>query len=83
MRSMVAVVALMLMVPGCSKLTPESYAKLKIGMPYNEVTTILGNPAACNDMVGFKRCRWGDDKRYVEVHFAGDAVLLYSAQNIQ
>jgi hypothetical protein len=83
MKVIATLAVLILMVTGCSKLTPENYAKLKVGMSYSEVTTILGSPTSCSDLVGLKGCRWGDDKRHVEVRFAGDAVLLYSAQNIQ
>ncbi len=83
MKVIVALAVLIPMVSGCSKLTPENYAKLKVGMPYSEVTTILGGPTSCSDMIGLKSCRWGNDKRHVEVRFAGDAVLLYSAQNVQ
>jgi hypothetical protein len=83
MKVIAAMAALILMVTGCSKLTPENYARLKVGMPYSEVTAILGSPTSCSDIVGLKNCRWGDDKRHVTVQFAGDAILLYSAQNIQ
>jgi len=68
---------------GCSKLTPENYAKLKPGLTYEEVKAILGNPARCDDLMGFKSCRWGDDSRNVKVRFAGDQVLLYSAENLR
>jgi len=82
MRTAAALAALILMVAGCSKLTPENYAKLKVGMTYSEVTAILGGPASCDDVAGFKSCRWGDDKRHVTVRFAGETVLLYSAENL-
>jgi len=68
---------------GCSKLTPENYAKLKPGPSYEEVTTILRDPTRCDDLMGFKSCRWGDDSRNVTVRFAGDQVLLYSAENVR
>jgi hypothetical protein len=68
---------------GCSKLTPENYAKLKAGMSYDEVKAILGDPARCEDLVGFKSCRWGDDSRSITVRFAGNQVLLYSAENVR
>lgn len=83
MKGFAALAALMLMAAGCSKLTPDNYARLKVGMSYGEVTAILGTPAACDDVVGLKSCRWGDDKRHVAVRFAGDSVLLYSAENIR
>jgi outer membrane protein assembly factor BamE (lipoprotein component of BamABCDE complex) len=68
---------------GCCKLTPENYAKLKPGLSYAEVKTILGDPVRCDDLMGFKSCRWGDDSRSITVRFAGDQILLYSAENVR
>lgn len=82
-RTIVAAVAVGLAAAGCSKLTPENYAKLKPGLTYAEVKSILGEPARCNDLVGFKSCRWGDDSRSITVRFAGDQVVLYSAENVR
>ena len=67
----------------CSKITAENYAKLKAGMEYKEVTGILGGPDRCDDITGFKSCTWGDAKSHVTVRFAGDKVILYSAENIK
>jgi outer membrane protein assembly factor BamE (lipoprotein component of BamABCDE complex) len=83
MRIALAGVAALLLAAGCSKLTAENYAKVKMGMSYNEVTAILGGPASCDDTAGFKSCRWGDDKRQVTVRFAGDKVILHTAENIR
>jgi hypothetical protein len=81
--SLIAVAAVAILLSGCSKLTPENYAKLKPGLTYAEVKSILGEPARCDDLVGFKSCRWGDDRRNVTVRFAGDQVVLYSAENVR
>jgi hypothetical protein len=78
-----AVVIAGLAAAGCSKLTPENYAKLKPGLKYDEVTAILGSPSRCDDLMGFKSCRWGDDRRNVTVRFAGDQAVLYSAENVR
>lgn len=83
MKSVIAVIALLPFAVGCSKLTLDNYAKLKLGMPYSEVTALFGGPASCDDMAGFKSCTWGDAKRHVTIRFAGDKVVLYSAENIQ
>jgi hypothetical protein len=80
---LLATLALALLVAACSKLTAENYAKIKVGMAYAEVTGILGDPASCNDIAGFKMCRWGDDKSSVTVRFVGDKVVLHSAENIK
>lgn len=67
----------------CSKVTAENYARLKAGMEYKEVTSILGNPASCDDVIGFKSCKWGDEKSHITVRFAGDAVIMSSAENLR
>jgi hypothetical protein len=67
----------------CSKVTADNYAKIKSGMEYREVISILGNPASCDDVVGFKSCKWGDDKRHITVRFAGDAAIMSSAENLR
>ena len=67
----------------CSRVTAENYAKIKSGMEYKEVTRILGNPASCDDIVGFKSCQWGDAKSHITVRFAGDAVIMSSAENLR
>ena len=81
--SLIAVAAVAILLSGCSKLTPENYAKLKPGLTYAEVKSILGEPARCDDLVGFKSCRWGDESRNITVRFAGDQVVLYSAENVR
>ena len=63
--------------------TAENYARLKAGMEYKEVTSILGNPASCDDVIGFKSCKWGDEKSHITVRFAGDAVIMHSAENLR
>jgi len=81
--TIVVALAVGLVAAGCSKLTPENYAKLKPGLTYGEVTAILGSPSRCDDLLGFKSCRWGDDSRNITVRFAGDQVVLYSAENVR
>lgn len=52
-------------------------------MPFNEVTALLGSPTHCDDVMGVKSCRWGDDKRNVTINFVGDQVILHAAENIR
>jgi len=80
----VALAAVAILLSGCGKLTPENYAKLKPGFTYAEVKSILGESRPrCDDLVGFKSCRWGDESRNITVRFAGDQVVLYSAENVR
>jgi hypothetical protein len=74
--------SLLLLLAACSKLSVENYDKLKVGMPYAEVTQLLGAPAQCDDVLGVKHCRWGDEKRHIDVNFIGGQALLFSAENI-
>jgi len=74
--------ALCIALAGCSKITSENYAKLQTGMPYAEVTTILGSPQSCDDTLGFKSCTWGDDKSHVKAKFVADKLVLHSAENL-
>lgn len=73
----------LLVLMGCSKLNNANYSKIKIGMSYNEVTALIGNPKGCDDVLGVKTCKWGDDKQSVTINFAGDNVALHSAENLK
>jgi predicted transposase YbfD/YdcC len=82
LRRMALLVSICL-VAACSKVTAENYTKVKTGMEYKEVTGVLGNPSSCDDVVGFKSCKWGDEKSHITVRFAGDAVIMHSAENLR
>jgi hypothetical protein len=66
----------------CSKLTQENYNKIAMGMTYDEVVALLGAPANCDDVMGVRSCKWGDDTHSVNVNFMGGKVLLYSSSNM-
>ena len=76
-------VVVLFIAAGCSRLTMDNYNKIKGGMTYNEVTSILGSPDKCSDIIGVRNCVWGDEKKSVTVSFVGDKVLLFSANNIR
>lgn len=81
-RSILAA-SLLLMLLGCSKLTLENYSKISVGMRYEEVTALIGTPDKCDDVMGLRNCVWGDEKRSVNVTFAGDKVLVFSSTNLK
>jgi len=74
--------SLLLVLLGCSKLTLENYNKIVVGMHYDEVTRLIGSPAKCDDVMGLRNCTWGDEKRSVNVTFAGEKVMLFSSSNL-
>jgi hypothetical protein len=78
-----AILAAALLASGCSKISAENYAKLKVGMSYQETAAILGSPAGCSDTAGFRTCKWGDEKGSITVRFAADKAILHSAENIR
>lgn len=75
-------IALAVLIAGCSKLTAANYEKLKVGMAYQDVKALLGEPTACSDVLAAKHCVWGDDKSNVTVNFVADKVVLFAAHNI-
>jgi hypothetical protein len=82
-RTVVAMSLMLVMMLGCSKLTIENYNRITAGMNYDEVTRLLGKPDACDDVIGVRSCRWGDEARSVHVSFVAGKVLLYSSSNLQ
>jgi hypothetical protein len=74
---------LLLALLGCSQITLENYGKITVGMPYDDVTQLLGKPDQCDDVMGVRNCKWGDDKRYVNVSFVAGKVLLFSSSNLK
>lgn len=81
-RSVVAM-GLLLAMLGCSKLTLENYSRIAVGMPYDDVTRLIGPPDECDDVMGVRNCRWGDETRSVNVSFVADKVLLFSSSNLK
>lgn len=77
------VLAMGLLLLGCSKLTLENYDKIGVGMGYDEVTQLIGAPDRCDDVMGVRNCQWGDDRRSVQVSFVAGKVLLFSSSNLQ
>lgn len=78
-----ALAALALLLAACSKLTVENYDRLKVGMRYEEVKQILGTPEKCSDVLTVKSCTWGDDKRFIQVNFVADQVVLFNSSNLR
>lgn len=74
--------SLLLLLPGCSKLTLENYSKIALGMPYEDVTRLIGRPDKCDDVMGLRTCIWGSESHSASVTFAGGKVMLFSSSNL-
>ncbi len=70
------IILLCILLFGCSKLTPENYTKIKIGMRYQKVITIIGNPDKCDAAFGAKNCIWGNKDKNITIKFIADKVVL-------
>ena len=68
-----ALLASICLLAACSNVTAEIYAKIKSGMEYKEVTSILGNPARSDDILEFKPFKGGDETSPITFLFAGTA----------
>ena len=80
---MLGIAALALGIAACTKLTVENYDQIKVGMRYDEVKRLLGEPTKCSDLMTVRTCTWGDDARYVNVGFVADQVVLFSSANLR
>ena len=67
----------------CGKINKENYDKLSVGMEYNQVVEIIGNPDNCDTTVGVKSCIWGDDKQYIKVSFAFDKATIFTNKGLK
>ncbi len=77
------VVLMVLLLVGCSKLTMNNYNKLKAGMSYNEVITIIGAPDKCSDLMVMRVCEWGNEKKSINVTFTGDKAIFFTCNGLR
>lgn len=76
------VLCFVLSVAGCSKITQENYSKIKVGMEYAEVVAIIGKPANCSSVFNATTCKWGNEKRSIDISFVADKVVFLSGQGL-
>lgn len=74
---------LLIALVGCSKVSEANYAKLKVGMTYDEVTQVLGRADRCDEAVGIKHCVWGDETSNITADFVAGNALIFSSKNIR
>jgi outer membrane protein assembly factor BamE (lipoprotein component of BamABCDE complex) len=68
---------------GCSKVSKENYDKLKVGMAYEEVVSIIGSPDSCSETFGTKTCVWGSKKKRIGVSFIGSKAVAFSSKGLR
>ena len=80
---MIVLLVMLAMLLGCSKLTVDNYAKIKTGIEYSEVVTILGKPDSCSEALFVKSCIWGNEQKNITVSFVSDKTILSGSRNIK
>ncbi|HPT49307.1 MAG TPA: hypothetical protein PLS67_04515 [Accumulibacter sp.] len=65
------------------KVSLENYNRLHVGQTYDEVTAIVGDPASCDELLGVRTCRWGNDGRGIVIAFLAGKVMVLSARNLK
>lgn len=75
-------IAVALAITACSKLTPENYSKVKVGMEYSEVVKIIGEPNGCSAVLNAQNCQWKDGDKEVEIKFVADKVVFVSGKGL-
>jgi hypothetical protein len=66
----------------CSRLTQENYDKLKTGMAYEDVESVLGRPSQCSEALTVRTCIWGDEASNINANFIAGKAVLFSSKNI-
>ena len=67
---------------GCSKVNRDNYDKIKVGMDYQEVISIIGEPDKCDGALGIKTCVWGNESKNIKISFMGDSVFVPSMKGL-
>lgn len=80
---LILMLSILAMLPACSKLTVENYSKIKMGLAYGEVVTVLGKPDTCSEALFVRNCVWGSEQKNITVNFVGDKVILFTSKNIK
>lgn len=82
MRTVLAAIALVLLVAACSKVTPENFAKIQDGMAEQEVLVILGSPTESSSAtvlgISGTTSRWVSGDAEIMIRFLGGKVAVKS-----
>lgn len=79
----IIIAALLLLLNGCSKVTKENYNKIKSGMTYEEVVTLLGEPEGCSETLGISNCTWKDGEAKISITFISNEVTISIADGLK
>ncbi len=82
-RTLLLALTAMLLLAGCNSLTQENYNKVKTGMHYDEVVSILGKPESCSEALGLMSCEWKDGDAEVAISFIAKKVTITTGSGLK
>ncbi len=75
-KTIVVLLLILFVFWGCSKVNRDNFDKIKMGMDYQEVIEIIGEPDRCDAVLGTKSCVWGSESKNISIQFVADKVAL-------
>lgn len=76
---------LLVLLAGCSRATPDNYARLESGMSRDEVHAVLGEPDDVSGggigRINLMTERWNGRKHVISVTYASDQLTLKSIES--
>lgn len=76
------IIAGLLSLTACSKVTLENYEKVEVGMTKSELEAIIGDADNCEEKTLHTNCTWGDNTKHIKVTLVTDKVTLYSQKGL-
>lgn len=73
---------LLLTLSACSKVNSENFKKLEVGMGYEKIVALLGEPNKCDIVLNAKSCQWVDGEKKIDVKFFADNVVYYTGTGL-
>ena len=64
-------------------VTLERYDKLKLGMKYDAVVEILGEPHQIQPFMGIKQCTWVNGERHIHAKFIAGRAVYFSSKGLK
>lgn len=66
-----------------NKINKENYEKIKIGMNYEDVLGLIGEPGKCEEpVIKTKACAWESSGRQIKIKFVFDKVAWRSSEGL-
>ena len=66
----------------CSKINQENYDRLELGMDYDEVLKILGEPDNCMSILNMRNCNWEEPSKNITIKIVANKVVFLSSHGI-